>query len=43
MFRHMRDVNKGIIKKRSNYGEKKIKRKSKMKKEKISKSLKKGV
>ena len=41
MFRHMRDVNKGIIKKNSNYGEKKIKRKSKMKKEKISQSLKK--
>lgn len=42
MFRHIRDVNKGIIiKKRSYYGKKKIKRKSKMKKEKISQSLKK--
>ena len=38
MFRHMRDVDQGI--KRYNYGQKKIKRKSKMKKEKISQSLK---
>ena len=36
----MRNVDKGIIKKKYNYGQKKIKRKSKMKKEKISQSLK---
>ena len=39
MFRKMRNVDKGI--KMYNYGQKKIKRKSKMKKEKISQSLKK--
>ena len=39
MFRNMRNIDKGI--KRYNYGKKKIKRKSKMKKEKISQSLKK--
>ena len=38
MFRKMRNVDKGI--KMYNYGQKKIKRKSKMKKEKISQSLK---
>ena len=41
MFRHIRDVNKGLSKKKLYYGKKKIKRKSKMKKEKISQSLKK--
>jgi hypothetical protein len=42
MFRHMRDVNKGLSnKKKWYYGRKKIKRKSNMVKEKLSQSLKK--